>query len=263
MGILRNDFRTALAGLALLVLSNPLPAQPAAAETESSGPFSFLPAKWKSSDDLPPPGLVEGRFKVPRFIFARSPVLKSATRGTVRAMRIFDSRISPELEILPTLLMPGDNESDCLGGQFSVMRLQSLYPENPAAMGLVWDAWHRRISQAIVSRFNFFASAAFRGVVTPLTVQVSYKVTADGHIEDINMVQKSSNHLFNILVCQSINSLDGDTELLDFPPGSRLRYIAKYATFVYPTRDYRYSGPDDDVLEYIRRREGHYESLHR
>lgn len=119
---------------------------------------------------------------------------------------------------------------------------------NPA-MQLAWDAWHRRVAEAIYTRYNFFAKAAFHNS-QPLLCQVSYVVTRDGHITQMNMAQKSPNVLYNVLVFQAVKSLDGDQMLLQFPPGSRRQFVQKYGTFAqnYGANGFKYTTGDQERL---------------
>jgi hypothetical protein len=132
-----------------------------------------------------------------------------------------------------------------MGGQPDAMRQPPQQPPPPAFdpndpdswpdMKLAWDAWHRRVAATIFDRFNFFAKAAFKHS-PPLLAAVSYQVTRDGHIINMNMSQKSPNVLFNVLVYQSVKSLEGDLSVLAFPQGSRRMVVPKYGTF---TQNYR------------------------
>lgn len=119
---------------------------------------------------------------------------------------------------------------------------------NPA-MQLAWDAWHKRVAEAIYVRYNFFAKAAFHNS-QPLLCQVSYVVTRDGHIQALDMKQKSPNVLYNVLVFQAVKSLDGDQMLLQFPPGSRRQFVQKYGTFAqnYGANGFKYTTGDAEKL---------------
>ncbi len=103
-------------------------------------------------------------------------------------------------------------------------------PDSSPDMQLAWDMWHKRVAQTIFERFNYFAKAAFK-FSPPLASKVSYVVTRDGHITNLNMDQKSGNVLFNVLVFQCVKSLDGDANTLQFPQGSRRMFVQKYGTF--------------------------------
>jgi hypothetical protein len=114
---------------------------------------------------------------------------------------------------------------------------------------LAWDMWHKRVAEAIYVRYNFFARAAFQRS-QPLLCQVSYVVTRDGHIQALDMKQKSNNVLYNVLVFQAIKSLDGDVNLLQFPPGSRRQFVPKYGTFAqnYGANGFKYTTGDQETL---------------
>ncbi len=123
-------------------------------------------------------------------------------------------------------------------------------PDSSPDMQLAWDMWHKRVAQCIFERFNFFAKAAFRRS-PPLMAKLSYVVTRDGHITNINMPQKGSNVLFNVLVFQSVKSLDGDMSMLTFPEGSRRMYVPKTGTFTqnYGAEGFRYTVGDRETVQ--------------
>lgn len=123
-------------------------------------------------------------------------------------------------------------------------------PDQSPEMQLAWDMWHKRVAQSIFERFNFFAKAAFRRS-PPLMAKVSYTVTRDGHIINMNMPQKSTNVLFNVLVFQSIKSLDGDLSILQFPEGSRRMYVPKVGNFTqnYGAEGFRYTVGDRERIQ--------------
>jgi hypothetical protein len=122
-------------------------------------------------------------------------------------------------------------------------------PDSSPDMQLAWDMWHKRVAAAIFERFNFFARAAFRHS-PPLLSHVSYVVTRDGHIQNLQMGQKSNNVLFNVLVFQTVKSLDGDMNLLQFPQGSRRQVVQKYGTFTqnYGDEGFRYTVGDRETV---------------
>jgi hypothetical protein len=103
-------------------------------------------------------------------------------------------------------------------------------PDQSPDMQLAWDLWHKRVAGCIFERFNFFAKAAFRHS-PPIMAKLTYTVTRDGHILNLNMPQKSTNVLFNVLVFQSVKSLDGDMSILQFPDGSRRMWVPKSGVF--------------------------------
>jgi hypothetical protein len=146
-----------------------------------------------------------------------------------------------------------------LGGQPDAMPMQVQQPPPPAFdpndpdgspdMQLAWDAWHRRVAGVIYDRFNFFAKAAFKHSA-PLLAGLSYQVTRDGHIINMNMTQKSKNILFNVLVYQSVKSLEGDMSVLTFPQGSRRMFVAKMGTFTqnYGQEGFKYQTGDQERI---------------
>src|SRR5262249_41032793 len=92
-------------------------------------------------------------------------------------------------------------------------------PDDSAEMRLAWDAWHHRVAEAIFSRFNVIAKSAFR-YSPPLQARVHYVVTNSGLVQNVQMQQKSSNMMFNLLIMTVLKSINGDAELLRFPDGS-------------------------------------------
>jgi hypothetical protein len=125
-------------------------------------------------------------------------------------------------------------EQDAIPNQVQMPPQQPMYnpndPDSSPDMQLAWDMWHKRVAQCIFERFNFFAKAAFRHS-PPIMAKLTYTVTRDGHIMNINMPQKSTNILFNVLVFQSVKSLDGDMSILAFPEGSRRMMVPKSGVF--------------------------------
>ena len=97
----------------------------------------------------------------------------------------------------------------------SLSASQQQDPDSSPEMQLSWDAWHRRVAEALFTRFNFFAKAAFR-YSPPLACVISYVVTREGQVVNVQMQQQSSNLMFNLLVSTVIKSINGDTTLLQF-----------------------------------------------
>lgn len=120
---------------------------------------------------------------------------------------------------------------------------------NNAQMQLQWDMWHKRVAEAIYTRFNFFAKAAFQHS-GPMLCQLKYVVTRDGHIQAMEMQQKSPNVLYNVLVFQAVKSLDGDMQLLQFPQGSRRQFVQKFGTFAqnYGANGFKYTVGDQERI---------------
>lgn len=150
--------------------------------------------------------------------------------------------------------MPLPPQQDQMPQQVQQQAPPRVNPNDPdsgnPALQLAWDAWHKRVAEAIYIRYNFFAKAAFSHS-QPLLCQVSYVVTRDGHIQALDMKQKSSNVLYNVLVFQAIKSLDGDINLLQFPPGSRRQFVPKYGTFAqnYGANGFKYTTNDTERLQ--------------
>lgn len=103
-------------------------------------------------------------------------------------------------------------------------------PDSTPEMQLLWDAWHRRVAGEIFTRFNMFAKAAFR-FSKPLRAVVTYRVTRDGKVENVQLAQSSTNLFFNLLITQVVKSLNGNAALLQFPPGSRRQVVDKSGVF--------------------------------
>ena len=116
-------------------------------------------------------------------------------------------------------------------------------------MQVLWDAWHKRVASAIFERFNMFAKGGF-SQSPPYLAQISYAVTKDGHIQNIQFMQKTDNALFNTMIVQAVQSLDGDIGVLAFPPGSRRASVPKKATFQhnFGREGYRYIINDKEQI---------------
>lgn len=129
-------------------------------------------------------------------------------------------------------------------------QVRSQDPDESPEMQLAWDAWHRRVAEAIYTRFNFLAKLGFRRS-PPLLCRVSYVVTRDGHIQNVQVQEKASNVLFNVIVYQTVKSLDGDVNLLMFPQGSRRMYVQKFGVFTqnYGGDGFKYTTGDRETLK--------------
>lgn len=103
-------------------------------------------------------------------------------------------------------------------------------PDDTPEMQLLWDAWHRRVAGEIFTRFNLFAKAAFRHS-PPLVAVVTYRVSRDGRVDNVQLVKGSTNLFFNLLITQVVKSMNGNTALLQYPPGSRRQIVEKVGTF--------------------------------
>jgi len=122
-------------------------------------------------------------------------------------------------------------------------------PDSSPDMKLMWDLWHKRVASTIFDRFNFFAKAAFKRS-PPLLAELSYVVTRDGRIQNIQIRRKSTNVLFNVLIFQAVKSLDGDLSVLAFPQGSRRMFVPKSGTFAqnYGPTGFRYATGDAERI---------------
>ncbi len=130
-------------------------------------------------------------------------------------------------------------------GQINYLADPDLTPE----MQLLWDIWHHRVAEAIYMRFNYLAKVAFK-CSPPLLCKVCYTVTRDGRIQNIQVQEKSPNILFNLIVCQTVKSLDGDAALLQYPPNSRRMVVAKNGTFTqnYGGDGFKYTIGDRETV---------------
>jgi len=97
------------------------------------------------------------------------------------------------------------------------------------AMQKLWDAWHKRVSQAIDQRFNKLAQMLFKHGPS-LVCRVSYTVTKDGRIDDVRVLQPSPNATYNSMVVAVITSMHG-SQYLKFPPTSKRQSMEKTDTF--------------------------------
>lgn len=131
--------------------------------------------------------------------------------------------------------------------------MQAPYNADPDAtpeMQLLWDIWHHRVAEAIFVRFNYLAKVAFK-CSPPLLCKVTYVVTRDGHIQNIQVQERSPNVLFNMIICQTIKSLDGEVALLQYPPGSRRMIVPKNGTFTqnYGSDGFKYTKGDFETVQ--------------
>lgn len=152
-------------------------------------------------------------------------------------MQPYDGEAEPMMPApIPQQPMPGN--------------VQQNDPDSSPDMQLAWDMWHKRVAEAIYTRFNFLAKLGFKHS-PPLLCKVSYVVSRDGHIQNIQVTQKSTNVLFNVIVFQTVKSLDGDMNLLQFPPGSRRMFVPKVGTFTqnYGGDGFRYTVGDRETIQ--------------
>jgi|GEM_PF-5245812 len=124
-------------------------------------------------------------------------------------------------------------DSTSLGrGDISV---ETIKPESKE-IELAWDAWHKRLAEAIYARFDLLALQKFNDS-PPLGVKIRYVVTKDGRVEGLKVMQKSSDMIFDALACQAIMWQQRKPQLLKFPEGSTRQSVEKFATFTQNTGD--------------------------
>ena len=118
-----------------------------------------------------------------------------------------------------------------------------------AEMQLLWDAWHKRVAEAIFTRFNSLAQMAFKHS-PPLACQVSYMVARDGRVGNVQVLQKSSNPIFNTMLLGVINSMNGNP-VLEYPPNSRRQFVEKTGTFTwnYGQQGFKYTTGDQERIQ--------------
>jgi len=125
-----------------------------------------------------------------------------------------------------------------------------------AEMQLLWDAWHKRVAEAIFTRFNSLAQMAFKHS-PPLACQVSYMVARDGRVGNVQVLQKSSNPIFNTMLLGVINSMNGNP-VLEYPPNSRRQFVEKTGTFTwnYGQQGFKYTTGDQERIQQQRNQPG-------
>lgn len=134
--------------------------------------------------------------------------------------------------------------------------LQSGQPQNQAAdpdahMTLEWEAWHKRVAESIYQRWIVFVDAAFKFDRSPKLARVDYVVTRDGQIQDVKLLVKSNNPMFDALIVQVVKSFNGEREILQFPAGSRRASIEKFGNFTqnqHTGSGYRYTTGDRETI---------------
>lgn len=125
-----------------------------------------------------------------------------------------------------------------------------------AEMQLLWDAWHKRVAESIFTRFNSLAQMAFKHS-PPLACQVSYVVARDGRVGNVQVLQKSSNPIFNTMLLGVINSMNGNP-VLEYPPNSRRQFVEKTGTFTwnYGQQGFKYTTGDQERIQQQRNQPG-------
>lgn len=96
----------------------------------------------------------------------------------------------------------------------------ALESDSSPEMKLAWESWRRRIHDEISKRVEKFVARAAFHYNSPMECEVLFTVTKDAHVIDVRVKKASSNVLYNVLIQQAVRSLDGDSKLLQFPPGS-------------------------------------------
>ncbi len=103
-------------------------------------------------------------------------------------------------------------------------------PDSTPEMKLLWDAWHRRVAEAVFVRYSTMANAGFANS-PPIGAIAAYSVSRDGRISNVRLNQKSPNPLYNACVLMAIQSLNGNMAILQFPPNSRRMNVEKVGQF--------------------------------
>jgi len=126
--------------------------------------------------------------------------------------------------------------------------LSAEQEEQHPQMKLAWDQWHKRVAGAIYSRFNGLATTAFKQS-QPMACEVAYTVTRDRKIQNIQLIQKSPNIVFNTMVYGVVKSMNGDP-MLDFPQGSARQTVDKSGTFLwnYKVQGFKYTINDQETI---------------
>lgn len=103
-------------------------------------------------------------------------------------------------------------------------------PDSTPEMKLLWDAWHRRVAEAVFIRYSSLANAGFANS-PPIGAIAAYSVSRDGRISNVRLNQKSPNPLYNACIIMAIQSLNGNMAVLQFPPNSRRMSVEKLGQF--------------------------------
>jgi outer membrane biosynthesis protein TonB len=102
-------------------------------------------------------------------------------------------------------------------------------PDKSTEMQVLWDAWHARVAQTIYQRFDHLAQVRFkRGKV--LECKVSYLVTSDQKIENVHVLQHSTDPAFDQLIVTTIQGMTHHPYLL-FPRQSQRQSVERTGTF--------------------------------
>lgn len=122
-------------------------------------------------------------------------------------------------------------------------------PDQTVEMQLAWDAWHKRVAEAIYMRFNKAANASFHNS-PPLACQVAYAVAYDGRIGNVRILQQSTSPIYNAMLLGIVTSIQGDP-VLQFPPGSKRKMVEKTGTFTwnYGQSGFKYTMGDKETVK--------------
>lgn len=122
-------------------------------------------------------------------------------------------------------------------------------PDSSKEMQLAWDLWHRRVAEAIYTKFNSMAQVALFKYGRPLAAKVNYTVTRDHRIVNAQLTQRSSNVIFNAMLLFLVNSLNGHP-ILEFPSGSRRMSVEKGGVFTqnYGQEGFRFTTGDRETI---------------
>jgi hypothetical protein len=161
----------------------------------------------------------------------------------------FDGASIPGMPDQSTAMMPRQPAFSMVPPPAVPTNLRSADPDSSPEMQLAWDAWHRRVAEAIYERYNAMAQLAFR-YSRPLAAYVSYTVTRDNRIVNVQLQQKSPNIAFNVLILAVVNSISGQRDILAFPPGSRRMTVDKGGMFTqnYGQQGFKYVTGDRETI---------------
>jgi hypothetical protein len=104
-------------------------------------------------------------------------------------------------------------------------------PDSSPELKVAWDTWRRRVAAAAFQRFATLAKAAFSRS-RPLAAVAAYTVTRDGRILNARLTQPTVNPIYNAVCLTAINSLNGDLQVLKFPPGSRRMMVDQVSALI-------------------------------
>jgi hypothetical protein len=105
----------------------------------------------------------------------------------------------------------------------------SAVKQDPRLDQPAWTSWKRNIEEVVTSRVSWFADKHLDRS-RPLRVTVSYQVTVEKRIVNVEVIRKSDSPLFNKLVVRGVQSMSGD-ELLKFPSNGEGKDVSCISTF--------------------------------